>query len=188
MSRGLYFRRFDRRDATPVWQLHEKAMRDAGTDPKDIPGTEDLRRIESVYLDSAGEFIVGILPETVEDRAEADAPPPHTFDGRVVAMGGFLPADEGYEDEREVHASDTAELHRMRVAPTHQHRGYGTRLLAELERRAMAAGFDRLLATTAARQEAAAEFYPARGYDEVGRSEHGEYELIHFEKTGLADG
>ena len=70
----------------------------------------------------------------------------------------------------------------MRVAPPHQGRGYGRRLLSELERRALAAGFRLLLATTAARQRSAVAFYPAAGYREVGRSTYGEYELVHFEK------
>ena len=70
----------------------------------------------------------------------------------------------------------------MRVAPTHQRSGYGGRLLAALERRARTAGFDRLLATTAARQQGAVRFYPAAGYAETDRSTTGDYELVHFEK------
>jgi ribosomal protein S18 acetylase RimI-like enzyme len=95
-------------------------------------------------------------------------------------MGGYLPTEVGYEDERSV--PDAAELHRMRVAPTHQRRGYGRALLDELERRATAAGFDLLVATTAMRQESAVRFYRSNGYTEVDRSEYGEYDLVHFEK------
>jgi ribosomal protein S18 acetylase RimI-like enzyme len=173
----LALRDYDPRDADAVWALHEWALRDAGTDPAAVPGADDLRDVEATYLDSGGAFLVGI-----GDPAECDDRVPRTFDGPLVAMGGFLPTEAGYDDERSVADDATAELHRMRVAPTHQRRGYGERLLCALERRAADAGFERLLATTAARQRAAVGFYPDHGYREVDRSTQGEYELVHFEK------
>jgi len=39
-----------------------------------------------------------------------------------------------------------------------------------------------LLATTAARQRPAVEFYPIAGHREVGRSTYGDYDLVHSEK------
>lgn len=86
------------------------------------------------------------------------------------AMGGYLPTEAGYDDERSVRGA--AELHRMRVAPTHQGQRYGRAVLAELEARAVDAGFELLLATTAARQRRAVAFYPAAGYREVDGSTH----------------
>jgi GNAT superfamily N-acetyltransferase len=171
----LRLRRYDPRDSDAVWQLHERAMRAAGTDPADIPGTEDLRTIEASYLDAGGDFIVGIC------EAESTAAAlPDTFDGVLVTMGGFLPSEAGHDDERTVPGA--AELHRMRTAPALQGQGVGRQLLAALERRARAAGFERALATTAHRQQRAVAFYRAADYREVDRSNFGEYELVHFEK------
>lgn len=167
------FRRYDNRDQAAVVELHEWAMREAGTDPADIPGSEDLNRIEATYLDTGGEFLVGIV-----DLAPASVP--ETFDGQVAAMGGFLPNEAGHDDERTV--PDSVELHRMRVAPPTQGRGFGRALLAELERRVDADRYDRLLATTAKRQQRALALYRDAGYRAVDQSTHGGYELVHFEK------
>ena len=170
----LNFRQYRPTDADPVWHLHEWALEEAGTDPADLPGVEDLRAIEATYLDD-GDFVVGVGTEARRDEQFL-----RTDDGVVVAMGGFLPSEVGHEDERTI--AGAAELHRMRVAPTQQGSGHGRALLKTLERRAAAAGFDRLLATTAARQAAAVGLYESAGYDRVGTSDYGEYELRHFEK------
>lgn len=158
-------------------ELHEWALREAGTDPDDIPGGDDLQTIEQSYLDTGGDFLVGIADEPSSEETE-------TFDGTVVAMGGFLPSERGYEDERRV--SEAAELHRMRVAPPVQGNGYGRELLTALETR-IKEEFDTALATTAVRQRQVVSFYRDAGYSEVDRSTFREYELVHFEKS-LADG
>jgi len=176
MSGEMTLRQYDPRDESAVWTLHEWAMRAAGTDPDDVPGSDDLRHVEERYLDG-GEFLVGVVAGLDTDD---DHDWPVTFDGRLVAMGGLLPSENGHADERTV--AGAAELHRMRVAPPTQGRGYGRELLAALETRAVELGYDRLLATTAERQTAATRFYPAAGYEAVDRSTHGEYELVHFEK------
>ncbi|PSQ19625.1 N-acetyltransferase [Halobacteriales archaeon QS_8_69_26] len=179
MAEDLRIRRYESGDADAVWELHERAMRDAGTDPADLPGTDDLRRVREAYVETGGDFVVGVL-EGEGDPAETDGDPLQVGDGTLVAMGGFLPCEEGHAEERSVEGA--AELHRMRVAPDHQRKGYGRRILAALERRAREAGYELLLATTASRQRSAVRFYPDEGYVETGRSTHGEYELIHFEK------
>ena len=174
-SPPLSLREYDRRDADAVWQLHELALRDAGTDPADVPGTDDLRDVETAYLDVGGAFFVGTVP-----AAAAGEEVPRVRDGALVAMGGFVPAAAGHDDERTV--AGAAELHRMRVAPSCQRRGYGRRLLRALETAAGRAGFDPVLATTARRQAAAVEFYADEGYAVAGESTEGDYELVHFEK------
>jgi len=175
-SLAVRFRRYDPRDQAAMLALHEWAMEAAGTTPSDIPGTADLQAIEREYF-AGGDFVVGLLAEGPDL--------PETFDGQIVAMGGFLPSEDGHEDERTV--ADAAELHRMRVAPTHQRRGIGRQLLAELEGRIREAGFETALATTARRQEGAVAFYPSAGYREVDRSTYGEYDLVHYEKSLAAD-
>ena len=176
---AVRLRPYDPRDAEAVWTLHEWALRDAGVDPSDVPGTEDLRDVPGSYLDVGGAFLVGVVDEGGADAT--DDRPPATFDGRVVAVGGLLPNEAGHADERTVPGA--AELHRMRVAPTHQRRGYGRRLLAALERRAAARGFDPVLATTARRQSGAVALYRNAGYEAVGESREAGYDLVHFEKA-----
>jgi GNAT superfamily N-acetyltransferase len=175
MPEPLTFRRYDQRDSEAIVDLHEWAMRDAGADPADIPGTEDLETVESTYFETGGEFLVGISSSVNAESV------PRTFDGRLVAMGGFLPNEHGHDDERTVPGS--VELHRMRVAPPLQGNGYGRALLVELEGRIDNDAYDRLLATTSRRQQRAVTLYEDAGYHEVARSAHGEYELIHFEKS-----
>jgi GNAT superfamily N-acetyltransferase len=178
MPETIRFRRFDSRDTDALLTLDEWAMTEAGTDPADIPGSEDVQSVAASYIESGGDFVVGILPQSA-GNIDADRELT-THDGHAVAMGGFLPNESGYDDER--YLSSGAELHRMRVAPTHQGRGFGRELVDELERRALDAGYDLVLATTARRQERAVQFYAAAGYDEVDRSAYDEYELVHFEK------
>jgi ribosomal protein S18 acetylase RimI-like enzyme len=172
---SLHLRLYDPRDADAVWRLHELAFRDLGTDPDDIPGTDDLRDVQGAYLDAGGGFLVGTIP-----AASADPEVPRVHDGALVAMGGFLPSEAGHEDERVVPGA--AELHRMRVAPSCQRRGYGRTLLRALEDAVREAGYDPVLATTARRQAPAVEFYQDEGYTTVGESTAGAYELVHFEK------
>ncbi|MFC7075916.1 GNAT family N-acetyltransferase [Haloarcula halophila] len=173
---AVQFRRYRREDADAVWKLHEWAMRAAGTEPADVPGTDDLRDVEGRYLDTGGEFLVGVL---TGETAESDLP--RTVDGRVAAIGGYLPNEVGHPDERRVPGA--VELHRMRVAPPCQRRGVGRELLHRLEARAAEDGYELLLATTARRQAAAVEFYHEEGYENVSESIEGEYELLHFEKS-----
>ncbi|EMA18916.1 GNAT family N-acetyltransferase [Haloarcula argentinensis] len=173
MTDQIQFRSYDDRDADAVWRLHEWAIRATGNDPSDIPGTSDLENIETRYFDSGGAFLVGVVPDDTDEL-------PQTFDGGLAAMGGFLPNDVGHADERTVPGA--AELHRMRVAPSRQRRGYGRNLLHKLEQQVAERGYEVLLATTSQSQPAAVAFYRDEGYQEVGRSTQGEYELVHFEK------
>ena len=188
MTDDILFRQYEPDDADAVAELDGWAMRVAGTDPTDIPGHGDVERVDSVYLDSGGAFLVGVV-----DPADAaglfDAADPDSFetaDGLVAAMGGFLPNGAGYDDERTVEAA--AELHRMRVAPPLQGQGYGTVLLEALEERARRAGFSRVLATTAERQGRALSLYAGAGYEQVDSSVYGEYDLVHFEKCLVPTG
>ncbi|KAA9406492.1 GNAT family N-acetyltransferase [Haloarcula hispanica] len=173
MTNSIQLRSYDDRDADAVWCLHEWAMRATGNDPSDIPGTSDLQNIETRYFDTGGAFLVGVVPDADDDL-------PQTFDGGLTAMGGFLPNEVGHADERTVPGA--AELHRMRVAPSRQRRGYGRSLLDKLEQQVVEQGYEVLLATTSQSQPAAVAFYRDEGYQEVDQSTQGEYELVHFEK------
>lgn len=170
---GTTVRRFEPGDREAVLGLYRRSIRDAGTDPDDVPNSDDLLDVESAYLDPGGEFLV----------AEAN--------GEIVAMGGLTVDDVGEDAEfrdggndaaRERENDDAGELLRIAVHPDHQRRGYGSAIVDALEEAACERGLDRIVLTTARRQAAATEFYPARGYEEIGRRREGEYRLIRFEK------
>ena len=188
----MQIRQFEQADAKAVVALDSWAMRDAGTEPTDIPGHDDVTRIAEVYLERGGAFLVGVLSDQAKldgalgkalgEALEAESSQAlKTRDGYLAGMGGVLPNENGYGDERTV--PESAELHRMRIAPPVQGQGYGGQLLAALESIACEKGFRVLLATTATRQVRACAFYPAHGYTRVGPSQYGDYELVHFEKS-----
>lgn len=88
------------------------------------------------------------------------APPRGTFlvaylDGRPAACGGIR-----------AHGPD-AELKRLYVIPEARRRGLATAVLTELERRARAAGYARLILETGTRQPEAIALYRALGYTEI---------------------
>jgi len=147
-------RRYEPGDGPAVRSLHRLALEVTGTDPADVPDTDDLRDVEGAYLDSGGEFLV----------AECE-------DG-IVGMGGLKVDD----------ATAEGELFRMRVHPDHQRSGIGTALLDRLEAAAREHGVELLHAETATRQTAATQFYPAHGYEETARRTLGEYHLVAFAK------
>lgn len=182
-STTVSLRAYDPRDDDAIQALHQWAIAETGVDPADIPGTEDLQQIQASYLEPGGGFVVGTVPTSHRPDstpAEQKLTKLTTYDGTLVAMGGYLPNEVGHSDERD--RPGAAELHRMRVAPPYQRHGFGRQLLDELEHRAATAGFELLLATTSTRQPAALEFYPEHGYEQVATSAVDSYELVHFEK------
>ncbi|MFB7379712.1 GNAT family N-acetyltransferase [Kitasatospora purpeofusca] len=74
-------------------------------------------------------------------------------DGEPVAGGAYKRYDER-----------TAEVKRMWTASAHRRRGLARRVLAELERAAAGAGYDRIFLTTGPRQPEARGLYLAAGY------------------------
>ena len=145
----LAIREYEPADADAVWNLHERALRDAGAFDEEFTHLDDdLRAITDEYLHSDGAFLVG-------ER-----------DGRLVAMGAVQPSDAV-----DHHHSDpnTGVLRRMRFDPAHQRRGYGSQILTALERRARELGFDRLVLDTTPRQTAAIALYESFDYAEQRR-------------------
>jgi GNAT superfamily N-acetyltransferase len=158
-------RRFESADREAVLALHRRALREAGTDPADVPGTDDLRAVRETYVAPGGEFLV------VE------------CDDAIIAMGGLRVDTPACAEREEATDDAVGELLRMRVDPDHQREGYGSAILDALETAAHERGLDRLTLTTARRQTAATEFYPANGYAYVGEESFGEYDLLRFEKS-----
>jgi GNAT superfamily N-acetyltransferase len=86
------------------------------------------------------------------------------LNGLAVACGGW----RAHEPGPDFIAGD-AELKRMYVLPAVRGRGLARVLLAELERRAMAAGRRRLVLETGIRQPEAIGLYTSAGYIEIPR-------------------
>lgn len=148
MAGELALRRYERADAEAVWTLHERSLQADGWEfaeevPPETPISEVAPEIAETFLERDGEFLVGHV------------------DGELVAIGGFVPVDDG-----------TVEIRRMAVHPDHQRRGYGERLLVELEERAAAAGYRCVTLETFERLEAAQALYEAHGYTERVRERH----------------
>jgi GNAT superfamily N-acetyltransferase len=141
-------------DDARLRDLHERALCEVDAYVEAPVWDADLDAIEETYLDAGGEFLVGEL------------------DDEIVAMGALKPRDER-----------TAELTRMRVAPDHQQRGYGTRLLAELEACARELGYVRLVLDTTERQVGARRLYEKSGYERVTETEWRGYTVLFYEKS-----
>jgi GNAT superfamily N-acetyltransferase len=98
--------------------------------------------------------------ESPVDPAEF-APPGGLFvvgfvNDEPVASGGFRR-----------HADDVAEIKRMYVVEDHRGVGYARRLLADLESRAAAVGYRRIVLETGLRQPEAVALYESSGYQPI---------------------
>jgi len=169
----LIVRQYEPRDADAVWNLHERALREAGAFDPDLAHLDaDLRRIEDVYLDPGGEFLVGEV------------------DSEIVAMGAFrplgasdhdatLPLDHAAVVER---PASGAVLKRMRVDPDHYREGFGTVILDELEDSARAQGIETLVLDTTPTQDTAVAFYEDSGYERARRDETDHGPVLFYRK------
>lgn len=132
----LTIRRFRPSDAERVLELHEEALRDVDAYAEGVP-EPDLDDVKAHYFDAGGEFLVG------------------ESDGRIVAMGAFRPVEDRIAEAFASLRRPAAELKRMRVAPSHQRRGFGQQIYDELERRARESGFAELVLDVQANQKGA---------------------------------
>ena len=153
----LTIRRYEREDHATVMELHEAGLREMGTLIEDSEFYLDLLDIESVYLEGAGEFLVGVC------------------DGQVVAMGGLQNTSPG-----------RAEVKRMRVASEYRGQGFGQEILDALHCRAAELGYTTLHLDTGINHEAARNLYETNGYRKTRRGTVGPVECIFYEKSILA--
>ena len=153
----MHIRRYEPGDKRAVRRLHDDALNEVGAHLGTGPWDEDLDEIEGVYLESGGEFLVGIL------------------EGEVVAMGAIKRV-----------SPDVAEVKRMRVRPALQGHGYGQAMLDALHRRAAGLGYSTLHLDTTVQQRAARRLYLKNGYREVGRGSIGPFDCIFYERGTVA--
>jgi ribosomal protein S18 acetylase RimI-like enzyme len=107
-------------------------------------------------------------PDSTPTDSADFVPPRGTFvvgylDGYAVACGGWRAHDGDEPDFRD----GDAELKRMYVVPAARGLGLARLLLAELERRAAAAGRRRLVLETGTKQPEAIALYISAGYAEI---------------------
>lgn len=160
-ERAFVIRQAKPGDADRLARLNERALRAVNAYEEGVT-EENFAELEETYFDRGGEFLVGEL------------------DGEIIAMGGLAPiTEETWLVGTNVEPSDgpAAEITRMRVDPDHQREGYGTRMLTELEERAIDRGMSVILLITTRRQTAALRFYQSFGYEIVNRIDWREYEL-----------
>jgi len=151
VTTGFEVRAYRPADEQAVWDVHEAALRSSPLAfVEEAAVDEDITDVESHYLESGGEFLVG-------ERTDG-----HDADRAVVAIGGYLPSED---------VTSAVEIKRMRVHPEHQRNGYARRILAELERRASDDGFETAVLETIEPLEAAQAFYENEGYSVVETTE-----------------
>ncbi|MFC7442534.1 GNAT family N-acetyltransferase [Laceyella putida] len=149
----LTIRRYQPSDRSDVIALHYRSLPGTGANPGEGPWDDDLTKIEEVYLQSGGEFLVGVLDE------------------QLIAMGAIK------------RKTDTlAEIKRMRVHPLHQRKGFGQQMLHALEQRALELGYHSICLDTTTIQAAAKHLYRKNGYAETKRTMMNNLEFIYFEK------
>ena len=152
----LLIRRYEPSDKHDIRRLHDDALNEVGAHLGSGPWDEDLDDVPAVYLESGGEFLVGVL------------------DGEIVAMGALMRV-----------SPEAAEVKRMRVRPGLQGRGYGQILLDTLHARAAELGYCRLRLDTTVQQRAARHLYIKNGYREAGRGRVGPFDCVFYERHAV---
>ncbi len=136
--------------------MHQAGLAQVGLVPGDgVYYDDDFPRIQEVYLDDRGEFLVG-----------------EVAGGRLAAMGALRRVDD-----------ETAEMCRLRVHPDFQRRGYGALMLETLEERGRELGYSVLCADTTLQQSAAVALYRKYGWRELRREERGVSVVLYVEKV-----
>lgn len=150
----LQIRRYRDSEHEQVVHLHRVALEAVGAYVGSGPCDQDLNQIEQSYINSRGQFLVGVRGEDVAD------------------LGAVRQVD-----------SHTAELKRMRVSPGLQRRGFGRRLLHALQARALDLGYTTLVLDTSERQVAAMALYRAEGYLDAGHGQLAGLPILFFRKA-----
>jgi GNAT superfamily N-acetyltransferase len=149
---NLIFRRSCSADFKQLWELHIHTVVSAGFPLAVAELDNDLRAIDTNYFEAGGCFLVG-----------------ESSDGRILAMGGYVPTDK-----------NSVELKRMRVHPDFQRLGLGEKLIQALESEAIQAGFSRAHLDTAHLK--IKSFYEKNGYHLVKSEKDDVYEYFFYEK------
>ena len=149
----LKIRCYQPADRETVWNLHNEALAGTGAHAGYGSWDDDLYNIEEVYINSYGDFIVGI------------------YNDKIIAMGALKKTSKQH-----------AQIKRMRVSPDFQGNGFGGEILKELEKRAKGLGYSSLHLETTVQQVAAQRLYCKNGFVEKKRGKILGFDCIFFEK------
>lgn len=151
---SLFIRQYIKEDQNEVLKLHIDGLSQFGASIGDPAMDKDIEQIENSYINSYGEFLVGIL------------------DGRTICMGAYRKID-----------NETAEIKRIRIEREFQGRGIGGLILSALEISAKEKGYKKIVLDTTGRQVPAQKLFEKHGYIETNRKHYKDMELIFYIKT-----
>ena len=148
----MLIRRYKSKDNQAVKALHYAGLAQFGA-TEDPYHDNDLDDIEGVYINNAGEFLVGLLDE------------------KLAVMGAI----------KRVSAT-CAEIKRIRVSRDCQQRGYGQAILAKLIELAEGLGYTELRLDTVTGNTPAQRLFEKFGFKETHRGKVGTYDLVFYGK------
>jgi GNAT superfamily N-acetyltransferase len=149
----MIIRRYQDTDFNEMMQLHRQVLQKENVYRGTGVWEDDLLHIDEHYFNRQGYFIVGIK------------------DGALIAMGAYRKIDEG-----------VAEIVRMRVHPDYQGKGFGYKILAQLEKIAAQSDFNELVLETDERLSNAIKLYQKNGYLYWKQEEIHGYNCIWYKK------
>ncbi|WP_082341657.1 GNAT family N-acetyltransferase [Paenibacillus solani] len=147
---SFIIRQFKSADKEIIKKLNIDGLNQFGASIGDPALDKDLDKIEELYI-ANGDFLVG------------------TVDENLICMGAYRKVDE-----------ITAEIKRIRIKMEFQGRGYGSQILAALEKSAEYKGYTRLILDTTSRQIPAQKLFLKNNYIEFSRRKYDEMELIYY--------
>ena len=145
-------RRYRAQDNEIVKELHYAGLAQFGAEA-DPYHDKDLDDIESVYVNSRGDFLVGV------------------DDGEIVAMGALKQKTEA-----------CGEIKRIRVRRDRQRRGYARTILSRLVELAEEMGYTELCLDATVNNMPARRLFEKCGFVETHRGKIGIYDLVFYEK------
>lgn len=149
----LEIRRYTPSDLEQAVRLNKEASISTGMGPESGDWAQDLAGIESDFLGSGGDFLVG--------RQGAE----------LVVMGGFRRLSD-----------QVAEIKRMRVTPRLQGQGIGRGFLGLLEEEIAEAEFETIFLSTTSGQVGAQRLYEGSGYTRIAQGEEGGLIVLSYSK------
>ncbi len=152
----LQIRRYQPRDKEVVKALHYAGLAQFGADTnlkENAPYDADLDNIDGVYLKNQGDFLVGLIDET------------------IVAMVAIRKVSE-----------TCAEIKRIRVRQDCQRRGFGQAILNKLIDFAETSGYSEIHLDTVARNTPAERLFEKFGFGKTHRGKLGRYDIIFYKK------
>lgn len=150
----ITIRRYSTLDTDDLWRIHLLVISEANVEPTH-QHYHDILHIPEHYLITGGEFLVGFGD-----------------DGVILAMGGLKLMEDG-----------KAEIKRLRVHPSHQKKGYGQKILSNLEQKAKELGVRHLCLDTLTNQIGAQKLFANNGYQQQGQAVVDGFNVVLYEKA-----